>query len=103
MMIPMTAPMLQRRCVAGVITSSGERLARLPRAGRSGAVHLEARADLSRELLGEARLHQIRDRADGEGRGPEVRLEVVAGQHDDWDGGGLRAILEFSDRGPAVD
>jgi hypothetical protein len=35
----------------------------------SCAAHREAQADLACELLGQARLHQVRDRAGGERRG----------------------------------
>src|SRR5207248_2211053 len=63
----------------------------------------QARSDLAGELLGEARLHHVRDRADGERRGLEEGLEVMAGQHDDRDGRRHSASLELADRGPAVE
>src|SRR5260370_23407079 len=63
----------------------------------------EPGADLAREVLGEAGLDHVRHSTDSERRGLEVRLEVVAGQHDDRNGRGHGATLELSDRGPAVE
>src|SRR5882762_1931906 len=74
----------------------------LHRAGSSVPARREARVDLALEFLGEAGLHEVRDGADGERRVLEIRLEVVPGQDDDWDGGRVGAALKFADSAPAV-